>query len=222
MLFTTIADVGALVVALVYISYVGLMVYLNLGTRWLNLAMFGVTVAYIAFFLFKLFYLNKKMTRTGKIKRVVKMANKYTKLGMRLINAAFVILSLISVQFGVNQGVALIGVLIVGVTFVVTVLWDIGNFVLRRKIIDYTVAWNSLSREEKAERIELLMAGFMRSLDNISGIDEYVDVGVSVKKMMDSRIGDRIRLADARRVDPYDESHCEEPLEATKQSLHER
>lgn len=203
MLFTTIADVGALVVALVYICFVALMIYLKLGTPWLNQAMFGITVAYIAFFLFKIFYLNKKVTRTGRIKRIVKFANKYTKLGMRMINAAFVILSLISVQFGVNQGVALIGVLIVGVTFVVTVLWDIGNFIMRRKIQEYAYAWNSLSRDEKAERIELVMEGFMRSLDNIAAIDEYVDVGVSVKKMVDNRLGERMRLADARRVDPY-------------------
>jgi len=214
MFFTTIADVGSLIIALVYISFVGLMVYLRLGTVWLNWAMFGITVAYIGFFIFKIFYLNKKMTRTGRIKRVVKLANKYTKLGMRGINAAFVVLSLLSVQFGVNQGVALIGVLVVAVTFVVTVLWDIGNFVLRRKIQEYTIAWNSLSKEEKAERIELLMAGFIRSLDNVAGIEEYFDVGINVKKMMDNRMGERIRLADARRVDPYED--IERSREASK------
>ena len=210
MFFTTLADVGSLLVALVYISFVVLMTYLGLGTAWLNISMLCITILYIGFFFFKIFYLNKTMVRTGRIKRAVKLANKYTKLGMRMVNAAFVILSLISVQFGVNQGVALIGVLIVGITFIVTVLWDIGNFVVRRKIQELSFAWGSLSQEEKAERIELFMAGFIRSLDNFAAFDEYLDMGLNVKKLVDNRLGERIRLADARHVEPKEEEDKDE------------
>lgn len=206
MFFTTVADVGALFVALIYVAYVALLMVVLDKFTWLNWAMLGITVAYIGFFIFKIFYLNKTMQQTGRIKRTVKLANKYTKLGMRFINATFVILSLIGTQLNDSHTLALVGVLIVGVTFIITILWDIGNFVLRRKLQDFTVAWNELSQEEKSERVELLLSGFIRSINNAAILDDYFDVGMNLKRMVGTKLGDRVRLADARRA--------AEPLEA--------
>lgn len=210
MLFTTIADVGALFVALIYTAYVVLLMVVLDKFTWLNWAMLGITVAYIAFFIFKIFYLNKTMQYTGRIKRTVKLANKYTKLGMRIINATFVILSLVETQLNDSHTLALVGVLIVGVTFIVTILWDIANFVLRRKLQEFTVAWNQLSQEEKSERVELLLSGFIRSINNAAILDDYFDVGMNLKRMVGTKLGDRVRLADARRAE---ESYVTEEVE---------
>jgi len=201
MFFATVADVGSLFMAMIYIAYVGLMMIMGLGVEWLNWVMFFITIAYIGFFFFKIFYLNKTMMQTGRMKRIVKMSNKYTKLGMRLINAAFVILSLIGVQLGESHTFALIGLLIVGITFVVSILWDIGNFIVRRKVQDFLVAWNQLSQEEKSERIELLVSGFLRSINNAAIFDDYFDVGLNIKRMVGTKLGDRIRISDARRIE---------------------
>jgi len=200
MFFTTIADVGALLVALIYISYVGLMMYFELGTTWINWAMLGITIAYICFFVFKLAYLNRTMTNTGRIKRTVKYANKYTKFGMKLINATFVLLSFVGVHAGEDNTMALVGVMIVAITFIVSILWDIGNYIVRRKVGEMMVAWNELSHEEKSERVELLISGFLRSINNAAIMDDYFDVGLNIKRMVGAKMGDRIRLADARRA----------------------
>lgn len=201
MFFTTVADIGALFIALIYISYVGIMMYMRPTPIWIDWVMLTITILYISFFLFKLFYLNKTMKNVGRIKKIVKLSNKYTKLGMRTVNAAFVILSLIGAQRSDAHAFALVGVLVLGVTFIITILWDIGNFILRRKIQEFTVAWNELSQEEKQERIELLLSGFIRSINNAAVMDNYFDVGLNLKTMVASKLNDRVRLADARRLD---------------------
>lgn len=201
MFFTTVADIGALFIALIYISYVGIMMYMRPTPIWIDWVMLTITILYISFFLFKLFYLNKTMKNAGRIKKIVKLSNKYTKLGMRTVNAAFVILSLIGAQRSDAHAFALVGVLVLGVTFIITILWDIGNFILRRKIQEFTVAWNELSQEEKQERIELLLSGFIRSINNAAVMDNYFDVGLNLKTMVASKLNDRVRLADARRLD---------------------
>lgn len=220
MFFTTIADVGALFVALIYVSYVGIMMYMRPKAVWLDWVMLSITLLYIIFFVFKILVLNKTMTHVGRIKRIVKFANKYTKLGMRIINAAFVILSLIGSQRNDAHAFALVGVLVVGVTFIVSILWDIGNFVLRRKIQEFTIAWDTLSQEEKSERIELLLTGFIRSINNAAILDDYFDIGMNVKKMVGTKLGDRIRLADARRIEaPQDLGKQEEDEEEFVEQL---
>jgi len=222
MFFTTVADVGALCVALIYISYVVLLMAVLGFTTWLNWTMLGITIAYILFFLYKIFFLNRTMKHTGRIKRTVKIANKYTKLGMRLINATFVILSLIGTQLNDSHTLALVGVLIVGMTFLTSILWDIGNFIVRRKIQEFTVSWNKLSHEEKTERIELLVSGFLRSINNAAVVDDYFDIGLSVKRMvgekMGEKMGDRIRLADARRATHVDEVGNGEEVDGNEDS----
>ena len=210
MFFTTVADIGSLFVAFIYITYVILLMVLGLGVVWLNWVMLSITLLYIGFFFYKIFYLNKVMEHTGKMKRIVKRANKYTKLGMRIINAMFVALSLVGVQLGESHVVALIGILVVGVTFIVSILWDLGNFFVRKKIQEYTIAWNQLSQEEKAERVELIMSGFIRSINNAAILDDYFDVGLNLKRMVGTKLGDRARLADARRIEaPVEEDQNE-------------
>jgi len=205
MFFATIADVGSLVVALIYVSFVVLSMIVKFGEPWLNWTMFGITVAYIVFFLFKISYLNKTMQSAGRMKRIVKLSNKYTKLAMRIINAVFVTLSLIATQHGQDNTFAMLGVMVVGLTFVITIMWDIGNFIVRRKIQDFTASWRSLSTEEKAERIELLLSGFIRSINNAAILDDYFDVGLNIKRMVATKMGDRVRISDARRATPKNE-----------------
>jgi hypothetical protein len=208
MFFTTVGDIASLFMAVIYIAYVALMLTIDggLGVTWLNWTMFGITVAYIAFFFFKIFYLNRVVSQTGKVRKIVNRANKYTKLGMRLINAAFVITSMIALeQLDESHIVPLIGVFIVGITFVVSILVDIGAWYLRKKIHELTVSWHELSQEEKSERVELFLSGFIRSINNNAIVDDYFDVGMNIKRMVGAKMSERIRLADARRVDPYNE-----------------
>jgi len=110
----------------------------------------------------------------------------------------------------------MIGVMVVAFTFIFTVLWDIGSFFVRKKVHDFAESWAQLSHEEKAERIELLMAGLIKSVNNAAIIDDYFDVALNIKRMIDSKLNDRVRLVDARRAellggaDPADHDQIEQ------------
>jgi len=141
---TTLADVGGLIMALFYIAYVGLMILLKVGPLWLNLTMVGITVLYSWFVFFKIIYLNRVMQRAGRVKRIVKMSSKYTKFVLRIINAAFVILTLVGTQFweSVNFGhvIAIIGIVIMCISLFLSIVWDIWNFVIRFGVKQVMVA----------------------------------------------------------------------------------
>jgi len=134
--FATLADIGSLFMALFYISYVVLMMLLKVGPLWLNLTMVGITVLYSWFVLFKLVYLNKIMQRAGRVKRIVKMSQKYTRFVLRIINAAFVILSIIGAgeAIGVGSVIAIVGIVFMCISLFVSIVWDIMTFVIRHSI----------------------------------------------------------------------------------------
>jgi hypothetical protein len=106
---------------------------------------------------------------------------------MRLINAAFVIISIINMRaIDENNFVALIGMVILGITFVISLLWDLITFFIRRKVKEIKDSWNSLSDEEKKEKIDFIISSFVRSLDSITGLD--FEAGMNARKLMDERI----------------------------------
>ncbi|MCL2177787.1 MAG: hypothetical protein FWB72_07615, partial [Firmicutes bacterium] len=133
-LFATVADVSSVLMALVYISYVTMLLIFEVGQVWLNWAMLGVAFAYIIFFGIKIFVLNRN-NPSLRMRRITNRIYKYTKYGMRIINAAFIIFSIIVV--GEDQSlIALVGVVILIVTFIIAVFWDILTMVVRRRLKD--------------------------------------------------------------------------------------
>jgi len=212
--FTTIGDLGGLLVSLIYVSFVALSMIVGFGEDWLNWVMLSVTILYIGFFLFKIFYLNKHAQNPGRVKRVVKVSKKYFKLVMRIINATFVTLTLISTQQGEENIFAMVGVLVVGLTFIITVFWDICGYFIRRKIHQFAHSWSQLTHEEKAERIEQLVTGLIKSVNEAAIIDDYFDVALNIQRMIGAKLNDRVKLADARRIEHPTEVHEEVIVEA--------
>jgi len=201
LVFTTIGDVGGLIVSLIYVAFVALSMIVDFGEPWLNWVMLSVTVLYIGFFIFKIAYLNRTMQHVGRMKKIVKVSKKYFKLAMRVINATFVVLSLVATQVGNDNVFALWGVIIVALTFIITILWDIIVYFIKRKIHNFAKSWSSLSHDEKAERIEQLLTGLITSVNNAAIIDDYFDVALNIQRMIGAKLNDRVRLAEARRIE---------------------
>jgi hypothetical protein len=215
LVFTTIGDVGGLIVSFIYISFVALSMIVGFGENWLNWVMLSVTVLYVGFFIFKIAYLNRAMQHVGRMAKIVKISKKYFKLAMRIINATFVVLSLVSTQQGNDNVFALTGVVVVGLTFIITILWDIVSYFIRRKIHNFARSWAELIHDEKAERIEQLVTGLITSVNNAAIIDDYFDVALNIQRMIGKKLNDRVRLAEARRIEHTptqdDDTHEEVP-----------
>ena len=125
--------------------YVVLMMILEVGPLWLNLIMVGITVLYSWFVLFKIIYLNRVVQRAGRVKKIVKLSSKYTKFVLRVINAAFVVLTLVGTQFWeqVNFGhiIAIIGIVVMCISLFISVILDIWSFTIKygvKQIVDAT------------------------------------------------------------------------------------
>jgi hypothetical protein len=58
-----------------------------------------------------------------------------------------------------------------------------------------------LSHEEKAERIEQLVSSLIKSVNNAAIIDDYFDVVLNIQRLISTKLNDRVRLADARRLE---------------------
>jgi len=198
--FTTIGDVGGLFVSLIYVAFVAMSIWMEFGNPVINWIMLGITIIYIGFFFFKIFYLNKYTEDAGRVKRIVKISKKYSKLAIRIINATFVTLTLINAR-GEEDILALIGVMTVAFTFIFTITWDVVNFFVRKKIHDFAESWKQLSHDEKAERIEHLVSNLIKSVNNAAIIDDYFDVVLNIQRMISAKLNDRVRLADARRTE---------------------
>jgi hypothetical protein len=147
LVFTTLADVGSLFMSFFYIAYVCLMMILDVGPLWLNLIMVGITVLYCWFVFFKIIYLNRIMQRVGRVKRIVKMSSKYTKYVLRVINAAFVVLTLVGTQFwesvDFSHVIAIIGIVVMCISLFFSIIWDIWNLLIRlgvKKILGATAS----------------------------------------------------------------------------------
>ena len=168
--FTTIADIGSLLMAAVYFLYVALLLILDIGKSWLYYAMLVITILYFLFFVLKLALLNR-VVKNKRTFRITRLTIKYSKWGMKLINALFVALSLANVTVSGNNAIALIGIFVVVFSFVVSILWDIGVWFTRRKLREIKIGWDSLTERQKKARIELVIGSIIKSLDSVTGLE---------------------------------------------------
>ena len=169
-IFTTIGDIGSLFVALLYIVYVAALLLLNIGTLWLNYCMLGLTVIYVVFFILKIFLLNEIITRKKSF-RIMRFTLRYSKWGMKLINATFVAFSIANIGLSQHSVVSLVGIVIVGFSFMISILWDISWWVISRKLRDLKTEWDQLSLKEKNQKIEFIIGSFVQSIDNVTGLE---------------------------------------------------
>ena len=168
--FDTIADVGSLLLALVYILYVALLLIFDMGQAWLNHCMMGITILYVAFFVAKMMALNR-IFACPNTKRVTRLTLKYSKWAMKLINATFVVLSVLTAHSEDNQMIMMVGVFVVLITFTISIIWDIAWFIIRRKFRDMWVGWDKLTREEKNKRIDDMINSFVNNIDALAGVN---------------------------------------------------
>jgi hypothetical protein len=191
-IFVTITDMAALVMAVIYITFVCLMTFLDIGPFWLNIGLLVVTVLYVIFFLIKIFYLNKTDV-SPRFKRTAKFLKRYTKKIMRLINAVFVILGFVSVNVGMGHLVPMIGLVFFGMTFVVSIMWDVALFFIKRKINAIMADWNAMDSHEKKDKIDYLIEKFLETLDGLS-IAGYEDIIVQGSRATEI-IGEKVTKA---------------------------
>jgi len=160
----TLTDIGSLIMSFFYIAYVVLMIILKVGPGWLNGVMVAITVLYSWFVLFKIVYLNRVMQRAGRVKRIVKMSSKYTKFVLRVINAAFVILTLIGTRFWdsveIGHIIAIIGIVVMSLSLALSIFLDVVGFVIR---------WN-------VKRIISTRAGNKAQIEDPQVIEAYGEV----------------------------------------------
>ncbi|MCL2228899.1 MAG: hypothetical protein FWC00_03665 [Firmicutes bacterium] len=177
-IFDTISDIGSLFMATIYILYVVLLLIFDVGVLWLNWSMFGITILYIIFFVVKMSTLNK-LAEAKIIKRRTLFAFRYSKWAMKIVNAVFVIIAVATTQHTAGNVFLMIGVFVVGFSFLISVMWDVTWFVLRRKFRDIWQGWENLSPEEKGDRINMLIDRLLQSIDNIAGVDVKQEVVLS-------------------------------------------
>ena len=168
--FDTISDIGSLTMSAIYIMYVAIMLAFGFGVTWLNHCMIGITVLYVAFFVAKIMALNCIFTRR-KVKKITRRVVKYSKWSMKLINAIFVILAVISARSDGNEMMLMIGVFIVLMTFTISLIWDVALIVIHKKAREMWTGWDKLSREEKNQRIDQFINSFIDGVDNIAGVN---------------------------------------------------
>ncbi|MCL2540752.1 MAG: hypothetical protein FWE53_05030 [Firmicutes bacterium] len=199
-LFVTVADAGGLLMSLIYVSYISILLIFDIGYLALNYCMLGLTVAYIIFFFVKIFYLNS-INPKSKFNKNIKFIHKYTKYSMKLVNATFVVISLVSIQISDSHLFSIIGVCVLMITFVFSILWDVSVCFIKKKTKELKDAWVALPIEQKKDKIDWLIDKFISGLDNMSWLDDYVELGVEAGK----RVGSR--FATNRQGHPEDEQH---------------
>jgi hypothetical protein len=138
LVFTTLADIGSFFMAVFYVAYVVLMILLDVGPLWLNGIMIGITVLYAVFVIVKIAYLNRVMQRAGRVKTIVRLSSKYTRYVLRVINAAFVVLTLVGTQFWENidfsHVIAIIGIVVMSVSLFLSIVFDIWSFIIKHGV----------------------------------------------------------------------------------------
>ena len=129
-IFDTMADVGSLFMAIMYTLYVALLLIFELGTRWLNWCMLGITIIYFIFFMIKISALNTILDKKN-VARRARFILRYSKWAMKIINAAFVCIAIATTRHGDNNVIMMVGVFVVGFSFLISVLWDVLWFIMR-------------------------------------------------------------------------------------------
>lgn len=198
-IFDTIADVGSLGMATLYVLYVALLLIFKLGTPWLNYCMLAITFIYIVFFVAKIAALNAILEK-NKVQKRARFILRYSKWSMKLINAVFVILSIATTsQFYDADVIMMVGVFLVGFSFLISVMWDTVWFIVRRKLRFYKQGWDGLSTVEKNKRIEQIVGVFIESLDNFAGVK--ITESVTFVGRRDERRAPKSRRLSRRRLE---------------------
>jgi len=187
-IFGTIADVAGILMALFYIFYVTLLLVFQVGPSWLNYSMLGITVAYVLFFIIKIAALNRIFARKKKkLQRTVRLTVKYSKWGMKIINAAFVALTLTTSQLSDNSIIPMIGIMVVGFTFLISILWDVVWYIINRRLRDVRVGWDDLTQAQKKKRVDNFITSLVTSIDNFIGLDITESVSRSTERIAEQR-----------------------------------
>ena len=190
-LFATAGDIVGLLMAFIYIAYVGLLMLFSGVQTWLNWCMLGITAAYFLFLLYKIFFINGAPKR--KLKKATKFIYRYAKLAMRTTNAVLVILSIVNRYrydlLDTGNMVSMIGIIVLVITLIISIAWDVAKYFLRKKLKEIMAEWKALESEQKKEKLDFFIDSILKSLDNVSGLDYYVETGKSIGQ----RVGDRFR-----------------------------
>ena len=185
----TLTDVGSVFMATIYILYVVLLLSLGFGTLWLNWCMLAITLTYIIFFITKIVALNRIFEKNN-MERTARFVLRYSKWSMKIINAAFVCIAIATTKANEGNILMLVGIFVVGFSFLVSVLWDVTWFIIRKKAAVFKLNWDSLTREEKRNRIEMIFDSLIHNLDNLAGVDITESV---VTSTADRRVRKQVR-----------------------------
>jgi hypothetical protein len=169
-LIDTIADVGSLFMAIMYILYVVLLLIFKLGPPWLNWCMLSITIIYIIFFVSKVAALNSLFEKK-QFQRQARFILRYSKWAMKIINATFVCIAIATTKDTSHNVIMLVGVFVVGFSFLISVMWDVLWVIVRRRMKDFKGDWDNLSPTDRSKRVEMILDAFFHSLDNITGVD---------------------------------------------------
>lgn len=209
--FATVTDLGGIFVSLVYVMYVAMLLFMKIGYPVINYIMIAISVLYIIFYLVKIFYINKINFKVKKLKRTAKFVYKYSKYGVKLIHSLIVILSLINIRANVSDSgkmAAIIGLIVIVVLLVLSIVFDIVVYFVKKKLRILAAQWHNLDAESRKDKIDFLVESLIQSLDNMSALDDYVEVGRKAKKLVTKRFS-----YDGKLLEETEESFPEEKPE---------
>jgi len=120
------AEVCGFLFAVIYIVFVFILMAIGFSNPILGTILIVITAAYLVFSLVNYFLLKRR-----RLKKTIKLTCRYTKYGMRLIHMVFIIAALIANPFGSGQLLAVVGIIILLATLVISLIIDITVFVLK-------------------------------------------------------------------------------------------
>ena len=170
-IFSTLSDVGTLLMSFLYLLYISLLLIMSIGIFWLNIAILALTFVYFMFFILKIFLLNGRLKKAG----LGALLLRYAKFLVRLINATIVIISL--VNLGLKDGNAIIkiaSIIILLVMLAISIAWDVSMIFIKRKIKDLRAEWENLPPEEKQSKLEYLVHKIALSIDGTGDIAKFL------------------------------------------------
>jgi len=151
-----ISDVISILFALVYILFACVVIILGLGDITLKLWLIGATGAYVIVSLIFLIFLG----RGRKLKKAFSLFIRYLKYTMRIINMFLVFAILVDMSFG-NRIIAVLGIIVLIVSFLVHLFLDIVTLLLK-------IAIRKVAKSYKGT-FEAVKADFVKSFDGIRG-----------------------------------------------------
>jgi len=206
--FATATDIGGIFVSLAYVLYVSMLLFMRIGFAALNYIMLGTSLLYIAFYVFKIFYVNKLNLNRKKLKKTTRFIFRYSRHGIKLIHSLIVILSLVNIRADGSENTrlaAIIGFILVVVLLVLSIVWDVVVFFIKRKLKRMMEHWNSLDANARQDKIDYIIGHFIQSLDNMESLDDYVEIGLKTKKLVKKRFTQHVLNGSGEHQEEYEE-----------------